>query len=512
MEIIIGIIVGAVVGLVIGRSFARRVGPGPEVLAQVRAEADQAIAQARKEAEIAAREEAVGLTADAEKEATRIRQELARREDRLHKKEESVDGKGDQLSKKEAQITKREKDLARKEKKVQTSETELEGSIAEARQKLERLAGISQEDARTLLIDEVRDDARRLSVEEIRAVEAEARKLAEERAQTIVAAAIQRYASEHVVERTVSVVALPSEDMKGRIIGREGRNIRAFEAATGCDLVIDDTPEAVVVSCFNPVRREVGRITLERLLADGRIHPARIEELANKARNEVEQQARQHGDRASLELEISGLHPELIKHLGRLHYRSSFAQNVLQHSVEVGHLAGLMASELGMNAKEARRAGLLHDIGKAIDHEVEGPHALVGAQLCKKYGESKAVVHAVAAHHENEKPGSVLAHLVASANALSAGRPGARREQLAAFVKRLDDLEALAQTFPGVEKCFAIQAGREIRVLVENARLSDQDADLLARDIARKVETDLTYAGEVRVTVVRETRAVQYAR
>jgi ribonuclease Y len=512
MEIIIGIILGAVVGLIIGRTFARRTGPGPEALAHVRAEAEQAIAQARKEAEIAAREDAISLTADAEKEAARIRQELARREERLHKKEESVDSKGDQISKKEAQVTKREKDLARKEKKIQSTETELESATAEARQKLERLAGISQEDARNLLIDEVRDEARRLSVDEIRSVEAEARKLAEERAQTIVAAAIQRYASEHVVERTVSVVALPSEDMKGRIIGREGRNIRAFEAATGCDLVIDDTPEAVVVSCFNPVRREVGRITLERLLADGRIHPARIEELATKARNEVEQQARQHGDRATLELELSGLHPELVKHLGRLHYRTSFAQNVLQHSIEVGHLAGLMATELGFNAKEARRAGLLHDIGKAIDHEVEGPHALVGAQLCKKYGESKAVVHAVAAHHENERPGSILAHLVASANALSAGRPGARREQLAAFIKRLEDLEALAQTFNGVEKVFAIQAGREIRVLVENARLSDQDAELLARDIARKVETELTYAGEVRVTVVRETRAVQYAR
>jgi ribonuclease Y len=512
MEIVIGIVVGVVAGLVVGRLIAQKGGADPQALDRVRAEAEQAIAQARKEAEIAAREDAVALTADAEKEAARIRQELARREERLHKKEESVDGKADSLSKKESQIAKREKDLARKEKKVQTSEAEIDQALNEARQKLERLAGISQDEARSLLVDEVRDEARRVSVEEVRSVEAEARKLAEERAQTIVAAAIQRYASEHVVERTVSVVSLPPEDMKGRIIGREGRNIRAFEAATGCDLVIDDTPEAVVVSCFNPVRREVGKLTLERLLADGRIHPARIEELAHKARNEVEQIARQQGDRASLELEISGLHPELIKHLGRLHFRTSFAQNVLQHSIEVGHLAGLMASELGLNVKEARRAGLLHDVGKAVDHEVEGPHAIVGAQLCKKYGESKAVVHAVSAHHENERPGSVLAHLVASANALSAGRPGARREQLAAFVKRLDDLETLAQGFQGVEKVFAIQAGREIRVLVENARLSDQDADLLARDIARKVETELTYAGEIRVTVVRETRAVQFAR
>ncbi len=512
MELILSIIAGLVVGAVLGRVLSKGGGPSPEELERVRSEAEQAIARARKEAEIAAREDAVALTADAERESARIRQEVGKREERLHKKEETVDAKNDTLTKKEAQIAKREKDLSRREKKVQSTELELETALSDAKVKTERLAGISQDEARGLLLDEVREDARRQSVDEIRVVEAEARKLSEERAQMIVAAAVQRYASEHVVERTVSVVPLPSEDMKGRIIGREGRNIRAFEMATGCDLVIDDTPDAVVVSCFNPVRREAGRIALERLLADGRIHPARIEELASKARNEVEQQARQHGERACLDLEISGLHPELVKGLGRLHYRTSFAQNVLQHAIEVGHLTGLMAAELGLNIKEARRAGLLHDIGKSVDHEVEGPHALVGAQLCKKYGESKAVVHAVAAHHENERPGSILAHIVGAANALSAGRPGARRDQLAAFVKRLEDLEALGRTFPNVDKVYAIQAGREIRVLVENARLSDQDAELLARDIARKVEEELTYAGEIRVTVIRETRAVQYAR
>ncbi|MFZ4738550.1 MAG: ribonuclease Y [Bradymonadia bacterium] len=514
MEIFIAIIVGLAVGAILGRVLARRAGlaPDPEAVARVRAEAEQQVAQARREAEVAAREEAVRLTAETEREIGRQRQEFLRREERLHKKEEAIDQKADGLAKKESIFSKREKDLQRREKKVEKSETDIEAALVDARSRLETVAGIRQDEARAILVAEVREDARKQSIEQIRAVEREAKVLADERARMIVAAAIQRYASEHVVEKTVAVVALPSEDMKGRIIGREGRNIRAFEAATGCDLVIDDTPDAVVVSCFNPVRREVGRLVLERVLADGRVHPARIEELTGRARQEVEQQARQHGERAMIELELSGLHPELVKHLGRLHFRSSFAQNVLQHSIEVGHLTGLMASELGLNVKEARRAGLLHDIGKAVDQDAEGPHALVGASLCKKYNESKAVVHAVAAHHEYEAAGSVLAHLVAGANALSASRPGARREQLEGYIKRLDDLEALAGTFPAVERVHAIQFGREVRVMVENAKLNDQDAELLARDIARKIESDLTYPGEVRVTVIRETRAVQYAR
>lgn len=514
MEIVFAVIIGLALGALLGRLVAQRAGiaPDAEALARVKTEAEQQVAQARREAEVAAREEAVRMTAETEKDVARQRQELTRREERLHKKEETIDQKADAINKKESLFSKREKDLQRREKKVEKAETDVDAALAEARSRVEAVAGIRQEEARAVLLSEVRDDARKQSIEQIRAVEREARAVADERARMVVAAAIQRYASEHVVEKTVAVVALPSEDMKGRIIGREGRNIRAFEAATGCDLVIDDTPDAVIVSCFNPMRREVGRIVLERVLADGRVHPARIEEIAGRARQEVEQQARQHGERALLELELSGLHPELVKCLGRLHFRSSFAQNVLQHSIEVGHLVGLMAGELGLNVKEARRAGLLHDIGKGVDQDAEGPHALVGAQLCKKYNESKAIVHAIATHHENEAPGSVLAHLVAAANALSASRPGARREQLEGYIKRLDDLEALAATFPAVEKVHAIQFGREVRVLVENARLNDQDAELLARDIARKIETDLTYPGEVRVTVIRETRAVQYAR
>lgn len=515
IEIVIFAIVGLVglaVGAVIGRSLGRRGGPSEVDLEKARAESEASVARVRKEIEIKGREEAVAVTAEAEREAHKVRQELGKREERVHKKEETLDGKNDQLTKKDAQLGKREKDLGRREKKVQKAEDDLDAALSESRLKIERLAGVTQDEARAILVAEVKEDARKQSIDEIRAVESEARKIADERARMVVAAAIQRYASEHVVERTVSAVTLPSEDMKGRIIGREGRNIRAYEQATGCDLVIDDTPEIVIVSCFNPVRREIGRLTLERLLLDGRIHPARIEELTAKAKQEVEQQARQHGERATVELELSGIHPELIKQLGRLQYRTSFGHNVLQHSIEVGHLAGLIAGELGQSPKEARRAGLLHDIGKAVDHEVEGPHALVGAQLCKKYGESKGIVHAVAAHHEAEVPNSILANIIAAANALSAGRPGARREQLAAYVKRLEDLEKMAAAFPGVERCHAIQSGREIRVMVENARISDTDAELLARDIARKIEEEMTYAGEIRVTVIRETRAIEYAR
>lgn len=506
---VIGVILGAVVGLVVARKGREET---ERSLEEGQRSAEAEAERLRKEAEIAGREKAVALTAEAEAEAAKRRQELTSREERLHKKEEALDKRADQFSRKDNQISKREKELARREKRVDRQEDDLEKTLGEARRQLERVAGMSQEEARQKLVDEVREEARQQSIEEVIAVETEARKLAEDRARMVVSAAIQRYAGEHVSDRTVTVVTLPSDEMKGRIIGREGRNIRAFESATGCDLIIDDTPEAVVVSGFNPVRREIAKMALEKLLADGRIHPTRIEEVVSKTTSEMEQVVRKHGEKATLELEVSNLHPVLVKHLGQLHFRQTFAQNVLRHSVEVGFLAGAIAAELGLNEKQARRAGLLHDIGKAVEQEVEGPHALVGAALCKKHGEAKAVVHAVAAHHENEQPRSVLAHIVSAANALSAGRPGARLETLASYIKRLDDLEALVQEFKGVERCFAIQSGREVRVLVENAEVSDREAQLLCRDIARRIEDELTYPGDIKITVIRETRAVQYAR
>jgi ribonuclease Y len=346
----------------------------------------------------------------------------------------------------------------------------------------------------------------------VKRIEDQARAEADEKSRMIVAAAVQRYASEYVAERTVSVVPLPSDDLKGRIIGREGRNIRALEAATGIDLIIDDTPEAVVISCFHPVRREIARIALTRLIADGRIHPSRIEEMVEKATEEVDQQCKEAGEQAVFDLGLGRVHPELVKLLGRLKFRSTNAQNLLQHSIEVGFLAGAIAGELGLAVKTARRAGLLHDIGKAVDHEAEGSHAAVGAQTAKKYGEPPAVCHAIEAHHGEIAPVDVLDHIVDAANVLSGQRPGARREMLESYVQRLGDLEKIATSFDGVEKAFAIQAGREVRVLVENARVTDEQARVLSRDIVRKVEAELAYPGQIRVAVIRETRATDYAK
>jgi ribonuclease Y len=356
------------------------------------------------------------------------------------------------------------------------------------------------------------EEARHESAKAIKVVEEEARQEADKRAKKIMATAIQRYAGDYVSEATVSVVHLPSDDMKGRIIGREGRNIRALEAATGMDLIIDDTPEAVIISGFNPVRREVARLSLEKLIADGRIHPARIEEIVAKTAEDLEGVIRETGEQATFELGIHGLNHELIKYLGRLKYRTSYSQNQLQHSIEVGFLCGAMAAELGMNPRQAKRAGLLHDIGKSIDHEVEGSHAMIGADLLKKYNETPKIVHAVRAHHEETKPETVLAILVQAADALSGARPGARREMLETYVKRLEELEKLSRSFKGVEKAFAIQAGREVRVIVENAKVTDEEALLLSKDIAAKIENELTYPGQIKVTVIRETRAVEYAK
>jgi ribonuclease Y len=384
--------------------------------------------------------------------------------------------------------------------------------IEEQRHLLEQISGITADEAKERFMKLVESEMRHESAEMIKRIEEETQSQADKKAKEIIVAAIQRYAADYVVEETVSVVHLPNEEMKGRIIGREGRNIRALEAATGVDLIIDDTPEAVIISGFNPVRREVARITLERLITDGRIHPGRIEEIVAKAEQEIEQKIREAGERATFDLGVHGIHPELIRMVGRLKYRTSFAQNVFQHSLEVAFLAGAMAAELGLNIKQAKRAGLLHDIGKAVDHEVEGSHALIGADLARKYAEAPNVVHSIAAHHDDEKPQSALDVLIQAADALSAARPGARREMLETYVKRLEELERIAFSFPGISKAYAIQAGREIRVIVENEAISDADAAMLSRDIARKIENELSYPGQIKVTVIREMRAVDYAK
>lgn len=505
-------VLAAIAGLAVGALAMRLRGQKDEAdLERLRQEADQAVERARKETEAAARQEAEALREGARAEVEERRRALEKQEERVRRREEGAEGREAEVARQEGQLSRREKDLVRREKRLQHQEEELTSTVEEARKRIETAAALSREEARNLLADEVREDARRQSIEKVRAIEEEARRLAEERARMIVSAAIQRYASEHVAERTVTTVVLPSEELKGRIIGKEGRNIRAFEAATGCDLIVDDTPGAVIISGFNPVRREVAHLALTRLMADGRIHPTRIDELVERATSEVDQIVRKYGEEAALELEISGLHPEIIKALGRLQFVTGFAHNVLRHSIEVGFLAGAMAGELKIDVRQARRAGLLHDIGKAVDHEAEGSTAEVGAALCRKHGEHKAVVQAIAEHMD---PGanSVLGQLVGAANRLSADRPGAKRDALTAHIKRLESLEKLAASFEGVDKCFVIQAGQEVRVIVDNARISDRDAELLARDIAHKISHEHGDVGEVRVTVIRTTRAVNYAR
>jgi len=466
----------------------------------------------KKEAEIKAKDHFYRARVEFEAEAKERRLELQNMERRLLQKEENIDKRLDLLDQKEASLTKREKALQQQEKIINEKEKQYQTLVEEQRQLLEQMAGISAEEAKERLMKMVESEMRHECAKLIKRIEEETQSVADRKAKEIIASAIQRYAADYVAEETVSVVNLPNEEMKGRIIGREGRNIRTLEAACGVDLIIDDTPEAVVISGFNPIRREIARIALERLITDGRIHPSRIEEIVAKAEQEVEQIIRETGERATFDVGVHGIHPELIRMIGKLKFRTSFAQNVFQHSLEVAFLAGAMAAELGLNIKQAKRAGLLHDIGKAIDHEVEGAHALIGAELARKYGENPKIVHAIAAHHDDEKPQSVLAILIQAADALSAARPGARREMLETYVKRLEDLERIAYSFPGVSKAYALQAGREIRVMVENEEISDADAVMLSRDIARKIENELTYPGQIKVTVIRETRVVDYAK
>jgi ribonucrease Y len=513
---ILGFIVGGAVFYIWGITKQRNDAVNLEA-ARAQAEEITKEAQTRsqlvvKEAELKAKDMVVGAKADAEREMRDRRREIAAIEQKLEAREETFEKRQEAFERREADLNRRDQSLRSREKSLTDKEEVLQAHIDEARTKLEAVAGLTREEAKRSLMDEMIGSARTDAAKHIRIVEEEAREEADRRAKRVVAIAIERLAGEFVAERTVSVLALPNDEMKGRIIGREGRNIRAIEAATGVDIIIDDTPEAVVISCHNPIRREIARVALQQLISDGRIHPGRIEEVVRKAEQQVEESIREAGQRAIIEVGVHGIHPELVKLLGMLKYRYSYAQNVLMHSIEAAFICGAMAAELGLNEKQARRAALLHDIGKALTHEVEGSHALIGGEIARKYGESAKIVNAIAAHHEEVKAETILAPLVDAADALSGARPGARREVLESYVKRLEDLETIAKSFKGVEKCFAVQAGREMRVIVEPSQISDEDTSMLARDVARKIETDMTYPGQIRVTVIRETRATELAK
>jgi ribonuclease Y len=466
----------------------------------------------RREAILEAKDTLFKSKADFEKETEGRRKELQELEKRFLIKEENLERRVNLLEKKESEFSHREKQLGQREKSLQENEMKYNTLISEQQRVLERLSGMSSEEAKKELLVRMESKAQHEVAKTIKRIEEEAKETADKKAKEIIGLAIQRCAGEYVAESTVSVVELPNNEMKGRIIGREGRNIRALEMATGIDLIIDDTPEAVILSGFDPIRREIAKHSLERLIQDGRIHPARIEDVVAKSKKEMETTIRETGEQATFDVGIHGLHPEEIKLIGRLRYRSSYAQNVLQHSKEVSYLAGIMAAELGLDIQVAKRAGLLHDIGKAIDHDVEGAHAEIGAELAKKYNESPVIVNAIAAHHEAEEAQDVISVLIQAADALSAARPGARRESMESYVKRLEQLEKIAESFKGVEKTFAIQAGRELRIIVKENRLSDEDSAMLARDIAKKVEDDVKYPGQIKITVIREHRSVEYAK
>jgi ribonuclease Y len=511
--IIIGFLAGAALAVGVYFYMKRK---ETSVQAAGQAEAERLLAAAqqradriRQDAQTEAREVEARAHAH-EQEARQSKAEIQKAEQRLLKKEENIERKGEMLTAKELDLQAREKKLVQQEKELETAASDYEKLTARAVETIEKAAGMSAEEARRTLVAELISEAKLEAAKEIKAVEDEAREQAEQRAKQTIATAVGRYAGEFIAERTVSVVNIANEEMKGRIIGREGRNIRAFEAATGVDLIIDDTPEAITISAFSAVRREVARLSLEKLVGDGRIHPSRIEEIVKKTEAEVETLIKQAGERAAMELGIFGLHPDLIKLVGRLRYRTSYGQNVLAHSIEVAHLAGLLAAELGQNVKVTKRAGLLHDIGKAADQEHEGPHHIIGSQLAKKYGEAPQIVHSIRAHHE--EPETILDHIVIASDALSGARPGARREQLEAYLQRLEDLEAIPKSFKGVEEAYAFQAGREVRVLVRPEAVNDAELSVLCTDIAKKIEQELTYPGRIKVAVIRQTRAEGFAK
>ena len=492
---------------------------GSKKLKEAENEAEKLILSAKaesesliKEAGIEAKDLLFKMKSDFENEAKETRSELKKAERRLIQKEENIDRKTEVFDQREKEIAEKEKNLSERDQAVSRNEEKYDALLAEQKAQLERISTLTADQAKELLIRAMENEARYEGAKLIKRIENEAKEEADKKAKKIMATAIQRYAGDFVAERTVSVVQLPGDEMKGRIIGREGRNIRAIEAATGIDLIIADTPEAVILSGFNPVRREVARLSLIKLISDVRIHPARIEDVVKKVGQEVDTAIKEAGEQAAFDLGVHGIHAELIKYLGRLKYRTSYAQNVLQHSVEVGVLCGIMAAELGLKEKVARRMGLLHDIGKAIDHEVEGPHAVIGSKLAKKFGETPGVVHAIGAHHEDIPPSSVYALLVQAADGLSGARPGARKELLENYIRRIEDLEAIANGFQGVANTYAIQAGRELRVIVGADKIDDAATENLSNEIAKKIQDEMTYPGQVKITVIRETRSVSYAK
>ena len=507
---IIGIVIGLAVGVPVGiqqrkKSAEREIGSAEDEAKRIINEAYKSAESKKREAMVEAKEEILKARNEHEREVKERRADLQRQEHRLQQKEETLDRKTDNIEKKEEQLTAR---LA----KLESTQAEAEQAKQNQLEMLERISGFTADEAKNYLLQQLEQDVTHESAMKIKEIEARFKDEADTKAREIISLAIQRYAADHVAEATVSVVPLPNDEMKGRIIGREGRNIRTLETLTGVDLIIDDTPEAITVSCFDPVRREIARLALEKLILDGRIHPARIEEMVEKAKREVDAVIKSEGERAIFETNVHGLHPELVKLLGRMRYRTSYGQNVLNHSIEVSHIAGLLAAEIGANVAEAKRAGLLHDLGKSVDHEVEGSHVQIGVELARKYHESENIIHAIQAHHNDVEPRTIVACLVQAADAISAARPGARRENVENYIKRLEMLEEITSSFPGVEKSFAIQAGREVRIMVKPEVISEDQMVLLARDIAKKIEDELEYPGQIKVHLLRETKAIEYAK